>query len=56
MMWFVLLDGAKNGAESNAGLYSPLSIPVAPWEEVSLDFVLWLPRTQQNKDIQLWWL
>lgn len=32
------------------GLYLPLPVPVAPWEDVSIDFITGLPRTRQHKD------
>ena len=41
---------AKTRSQSS-GLYTPLLVPNAPCEDISVDFVMRLPRTQKNKDL-----
>ena len=40
----------RQGTAKNIGLYQPLPVPNKPWECISMDFIVALPRTTSGWD------
>jgi hypothetical protein len=51
-----LIFQVPKGLAINDSLYMSLPIPNQPWTNVSMEFVLWLPRSQQGNNSYLCFL
>jgi hypothetical protein len=47
--WCTTCNKAKSQLNPH-GLYMPLRVPSVPWEDISIDFILGLPRTKRGRD------
>jgi transposase InsO family protein len=47
--WCMTCNKAKSRLNPH-GLYMPLPVPSVPWEDISMDFVLSLPRIKRGRD------
>jgi hypothetical protein len=49
MSWCTTCNKAKSQLNPHS-LYMPLPVPSVPWEDISMDFVLGLPKTKRGGD------